>query len=54
MQSWFVTHTKKLEEVYFVDEEFLHKKVGKNGVYMRIMVCATEDILVEDMVVVAA
>ena len=25
-QSWFVTHTKKLEKVYFVDEEFLHKK----------------------------
>ena len=31
--------TKKLEEVHFVDEEFLHKKVNRNGVYMRIMVC---------------
>ena len=30
---------KKLEEVDFVDEEFLHKKVNKNGIYMRIMVC---------------
>ena len=29
MQSWFVTHRKKLEEVDFVDEEFLHKKVNK-------------------------
>ena len=38
VQSWFVTQTKKLEEVYFVDEEFLQKKVNKNGVYMRIMV----------------
>ena len=33
------THKNKLEEVYFDDEEFMHKKVNKNGVYMRIMVC---------------
>ena len=39
VQSWLVTHTKKLEEVYFADEEFLHKKVNKNGVYRSIMVC---------------
>ena len=32
VQSRFVTHTKKFEEVYFADEEFLHKKVNKNGV----------------------
>ena len=38
MQSCFVTHRKKLEEVDFADEEFLHKKV-KKGVFMRIMVC---------------
>ena len=34
-----VTHSKEFEEVDFVDKEFLHKKVNKNGVYMRIMVC---------------
>ena len=34
-----VTHKKKLEEVEFVDEGFLHKKVNKNGVYMRVMLC---------------
>ena len=33
MQSWFVIHRKKLEEVEFVDEEFLHKKVNKNENY---------------------
>ena len=33
------THRKKLEEVDFVDEEFLHKEVNKNDVYMRIIVC---------------
>ena len=37
MQSWFVTYRKKLEEVHFVEEEFLHKKVNKNGINMRIM-----------------
>ena len=37
--SWFVTHRKKLEEVNFVDEEFLHQKVNKNGVYMWSIVC---------------
>ena len=52
MQSWFVTHTKKLEEVYFIDEVFLHKKENKNGVYMRIW-CAKEDIP-KDMVVKVA
>ena len=31
---------KKLEEVDFVDEEFLHKKVvNKNDVYMGIVMC---------------
>ena len=39
MQSWFVTLRKKLEELEFVGEEFVHKKVNKNGVYMRIMLC---------------
>ena len=39
MHLWFIFHRKKLEEVDFVDKEFLHKKVNKNGVYMRIMVC---------------
>ena len=34
MQSWFLTHRKKLEEVNFVDEEFLHKKINKNGKYV--------------------
>ena len=34
---------KKLEEVDFVDEEFLHTKINKNGVYMWIMV-AIKDI----------
>ena len=43
MQSCFVTHRKKLEEVDFVDEEFLHKKV-KKGVFMRIMVCVLRKI----------
>ena len=39
MLSRFFTHRKKLEEVDFVNEEFLHKKVNINGVYMRIMMC---------------
>ena len=43
LHSWFVTHRKKLEEVDFVDEEFLHTKINKNGVYMWIMV-ARKDI----------
>ena len=38
-QLWFVIHRKKLEEVHFADEEFLHKKVNKNDVFIRIMVC---------------
>ena len=32
VQSPFVTHTKTIEEVHFVDEEFLHKKINKSGV----------------------
>ena len=43
MHSWFVTHRKKYEEVDFVNEEFLHKKINKNGLYM--WICATQDIL---------
>ena len=39
LQSWFDIHRKKLEEVDLSNEEFLDKKVNKNGVYMRIMVC---------------
>ena len=27
MESWFVTHRKKLEEVDFVNQELLHKKI---------------------------
>ena len=34
-----LTLRKKLDEGDFVDKEFLRKKVNKNGVYMRIMVC---------------
>ena len=34
-----VTHRKKLEEVEFVDKEFLHKMVNKNSAYMKIMLC---------------
>ena len=52
MQSWFVTHTKKLEEVYFVDEEFLRKKVNKMA-FICALWCGTEDIP-EDVVVKAA
>ena len=33
------THRKKLEEVEFVDKEFLHKLVNKNSAYMKIMLC---------------
>ena len=33
VRSWFVTHTKKFEEVYFVDEEFLHKVTYKGRTY---------------------
>ena len=39
LQSWFDIHRKKLEEVDLSNEEFLDKKVNKNDVYMRIMVC---------------
>ena len=34
-----VSHRKKLEEVEFVEEELLHKRINKNSVYMRIMLC---------------
>ena len=47
VQSWLFTHTKKLEEVYFVDEEFLHKNVNKNGVYMRICENIPEEMVVK-------
>ena len=43
MQPWFVTHRKKLEEMDFVDEEFLHKKVDKMAFIWGLW-CATEDI----------
>ena len=33
-QSYFVTYRKKLEEVIFVGEQFLHKKINKKGVYV--------------------
>ena len=34
LQSYMATYRKKLEEVAFVDEEFLHKKISKKDVYM--------------------
>lgn len=34
IQSCFVTHTKKLEAVNFIDEEFLLKKINENDVYV--------------------
>ena len=33
VQSWFVTDRKKLEEMDFADEEFLHKKEKKWRLY---------------------
>ena len=39
VQSLFVTQRKKIEEVKLVDAKFLHKKVNKNVVYMRIILC---------------
>ena len=35
---WFVTHRKEPEEVYFVEEEYLHKKIKNKDVYMWIIV----------------
>ena len=32
--SYIVTYRKKLEEVVFVAEEFLHKKLSNNDVYV--------------------
>ena len=43
IQSWFVTLRKKLEELNFVDVEFLHRKITNKDVYVWIM-CATENI----------
>ena len=46
VKSCLVTYRKKLEEMDFVDEEFLHKKINNKEVYMWIMwvICAIEDI----------
>ena len=33
-QSYFVTYRKKLEEVVFFEEEFLHKKIRNKDVYV--------------------
>ena len=38
LQSYIATYRKKLEEVVFVEEEFLYKKISKKDVYMWIMV----------------
>ena len=34
LQSYIATYRKKLEEVVFVDEEFLYKKISKKDVYV--------------------
>ena len=34
LQSYIVTYRKKLEEVVFVEEEFLLKKIGNRDVYV--------------------
>ena len=34
LQSYIATYRKKLEEVVFVKEEFLYKKISKKGVYV--------------------
>ena len=34
LKSYTVTYRKKLEEVIFVEEEFLQKKISYKGVYM--------------------
>ena len=33
-QSYIATYRKKLEEVVFVEEEFLYKKISKKDVYV--------------------
>ena len=38
LQSYIATYRKKLEEVAFVEEEFLYKKISKKDVYMWIIV----------------
>ena len=34
LQSYIATYRKKLDEVVFVKEEFLYKKISKKGVYV--------------------
>ena len=34
LQSYIVTYKKKLEEVFFVEEGFLYKKISKKRVYV--------------------
>ena len=34
LQSYIVTYRKKLEEVVFVEEKFLYKKISKKDVYV--------------------
>ena len=34
LQSYIATQRKKLEEVVFVEEEFLYKKISKKDVYV--------------------
>ena len=34
LQSYIVTYRKKLEEVAFVEVEFLYKKISKKDVYV--------------------
>ena len=38
LQSYIATYRKKLEEVVFVEEEFLYNKISKKDVHMWIMV----------------
>ena len=42
LQSYVATYRKKLEEVVFVEEEFLYEKISKKDVYVDY--CATADI----------
>ena len=34
LQSYIVTYRKKLEEVVFVEEKFLYKKINKKDIYV--------------------
>ena len=34
LQSYIATYRKKLEEVIFVEEEFLYKKISKKDLYL--------------------